>query len=88
MVPVEVGIRELRADLSRLLKRVAAGEELTITDRGKAFARVVPMNGERTYDRMVREGRITPAPNQSRPRTVPKPIEGIGPVSQYVIEDR
>jgi prevent-host-death family protein len=87
MDAVEVGIRELRADLSRLMKRVAAGDELTVTDRGKAFARVVPMNGESTYDRLVREGRIKPAPNQGK-RTVPKPIEGVGSVSDLVIKYR
>jgi prevent-host-death family protein len=84
---VEVGIRELRADLSRLVKRVQAGEELVVTDHGKPVARLVPMNGERKIDRLIREGLVTRAPNRG-PRTLPKPIKGAGPLSDLVIEDR
>ncbi len=89
MGAVEVGIRELRADLSRLMKRVAAGEELVVTDRGKAFARVVPLNGKRTFESLVREGRITPAPNRGK-RTVPDltPLEGIDSLSEFASEGR
>jgi prevent-host-death family protein len=84
---MEVGIRELRADLSRWVKRVRAGDEIVVTDRGKAVARLVPLEGERKFDRLIREGLITPAPNRRR-RTVPKPIEGAGPLSDIVLEDR
>lgn len=84
---MEIGIRELRADLSRLVKRVHAGEELVVTDHGKPVARLVPMDGERKIDRLIREGLVIPAPNRGR-RTVPKPIEGAGPLSDLVIEDR
>jgi prevent-host-death family protein len=84
---VEVGIRELRADLSRLVKRVSAGEELVVTDHGKPVARLVPMDGERKLDRLIREGLVIPAPNRGR-RARPKPIEGAGPLSDLVLEDR
>lgn len=39
---VEVGVREAKATLSQLLKRVAAGEEVTITRSGEPVARLVP----------------------------------------------
>lgn len=84
---MEVGIRELRADLSRFIKRVRSGEEVVVTDRGKAVARLVPLDGERTIDRLIREGLVTPAPNRG-PRTLPKPIEGAGPLSDLVIDGR
>jgi prevent-host-death family protein len=84
---MEVGIRELRADLSRLLKRVRDGEEIVVTDRGKAVARLVPLDGERKIDRLIREGLVIPAPNRGS-RTVPKPIEGAGPLSDLVSEGR
>jgi prevent-host-death family protein len=84
---MDVGIRELRADLSRWVKRAAGGEEVVVTDRGKAVARLVPMNGESTFDRLVREGVIIPAPNKG-PRTRAEPIEGAGPLSDLVLEDR
>jgi prevent-host-death family protein len=35
-------VRELKAKLSRYLKRAAAGEEVTVTSRGRPIARVVP----------------------------------------------
>jgi prevent-host-death family protein len=84
---VEVGIRELRADLSRWVRRVREGEELVVTDRGKAVARLVPVDGERRIDRLIREGAITPAPNRG-PRTRPDPIAGAGPLSDVVLDDR
>jgi prevent-host-death family protein len=84
---MEVGIRELRADLSRLVKRVRAGDEIVVTDHGKPVARLVPIDGERKIDRLIREGLVIPAPNCG-PRTRPKPIEGAGPLSDLVIEDR
>ncbi|HEY5058951.1 MAG TPA: type II toxin-antitoxin system prevent-host-death family antitoxin [Gaiellaceae bacterium] len=84
---MEVGIRELRADLSRWVRRVGAGEEIVVTDRGKAVARLVPVDGERKIDRLIREGLVIPAPRPWRGK-LPKPIEGAGPVSDLVIEDR
>lgn len=84
---MDVGIRELRADLSRLIKQVRAGEEIVVTDRGKPVARIVPVDGERQLDRLIREGIVTPAPRPWR-GSLPKPIEGAGPLSDIVLEDR
>jgi len=42
-----VGIHEAKTTLSRLLDLVAAGEEVEITNRGRAVARLVPPVGER-----------------------------------------
>jgi prevent-host-death family protein len=84
---MDVGIRELRADLSRWVRRVGAGEEIVVTDRGKAVARLVPVDGERKLDRLIREGLVTPAPRPWRGK-LPKPIDGAGPVSDLVLEDR
>ena len=36
-----VGVHEAKTHLSRLLERVAAGEEVEITNRGKVVARLV-----------------------------------------------
>lgn len=84
---MDVGIRELRADLSRYVKRVRAGEEIVVTDRGKAVARLLPVAGERTIDRLIREGRIIPARNKG-PRSRAEPIDGAGPLSDLVLRDR
>jgi prevent-host-death family protein len=38
----EVGVHEAKTHLSRLLRRVAAGEEIIITSGGRPAARLVP----------------------------------------------
>ena len=40
-----VGVHEAKTHRSRLLERVAAGEEITITRRGEEVARLVPAAG-------------------------------------------
>lgn len=82
----EVGIRELRDHLSQYLDRVQAGEEVVVTDRGRAIARVLPMSGERTIDRLIREGRVTPA--RTRERSLPTPLKTKRTVSDLVAEQR
>ena len=38
----EAGIREARQNLSALIEEVQKGQEITITDRGRPVARLVP----------------------------------------------
>ncbi len=45
------------------------------------------MEGERTIDRLIREGLVTAAPRPWR-GPLPEPIEGAGPLSDLVIEGR
>ena len=40
---MEVNIHEAKTHLSRLLRRVAAGEEVTISKAGKPVAKLVPV---------------------------------------------
>ena len=40
-----VGVRELRQNASVLLRRVAAGESIVVTDRGRPVARLSPVTG-------------------------------------------
>jgi prevent-host-death family protein len=42
----QVSIYEAKAQFSRLLRRVAAGEEIAITKRGVPVARLVPVRGK------------------------------------------
>ncbi len=41
---VEVGVHEAKTTLSDLLRRIAAGEEVTITKGGEPVARLVPIS--------------------------------------------
>jgi prevent-host-death family protein len=84
---MEVGIRELRADLSRWVKRVRNGDEVIVTERGKPVARLVPFVREPKIDQLVREGLATP-PRRPWKGPLPKPLEGIGPLSDLVREIR
>ena len=79
---MEVGIRELRADLSRFIKRVREGDEIVVTDRGKAVARIVPLDGQRKIDQLVAAGLVKPA--KRRTDWLPEPIEAKGPVSDLI----
>ena len=56
-----VGIRDLKAHLSRHLKRVRAGTRLLVTDRGRSIATIVPVTEPGDPDwlhRLVAEGKI------------------------------
>jgi prevent-host-death family protein len=44
---MEVNIHEAKTHLSRLLERVAIGEEIIIAKAGKPVAKLVPIKGEK-----------------------------------------
>ncbi len=83
----EAGVRELRDHLSRYLELVKAGEELTVTDRGRPIARLVPVGGTTTFDRLIAEGLVAPAVSRRRDRPSPR-VPATGPVSDLVAEQR
>jgi prevent-host-death family protein len=84
---MEVGVRELRGRLSDYLARVRDGEEVVVTDRGTAVARIVPIVGGRALDRAVAEGLVSPAPERTRSRPARR-THSRGPVSDLVAEQR
>jgi prevent-host-death family protein len=83
---MEVGVRELRNHLSRYLERVRGGEEVVVTDRGHAIARVLPIGGARVLDRLIAEGVVSPAAQPKR--RAGKPIKSSGKVSDLVADQR
>jgi prevent-host-death family protein len=42
-----VGIREAKMNLSRLLRQVQEGDEIVITDHGRAVGKIIPMRSVR-----------------------------------------
>lgn len=69
---VQIGVRELKRDLSGYLKRAADGEEIRVTVRGQPLVDLVPAGATKPMsklDRMIAEGRAT-APRRDH-RTVP-----------------
>jgi prevent-host-death family protein len=86
-IGMDIGIRELRGSLSEYLARVRAGDELVVTDRGKAIARIVPIAGGRALDRAIADGLVTPTSSTSRTRPAER-IRSRGTVSDLVDEQR
>jgi prevent-host-death family protein len=84
---MEAGVRELRDHLSRFLAVVKGGQEITVTDHGKAVARLIPLEEPRVLDRLIEEGRVTPSRVSKRPRTGRR-VRSNEPVSTLVDEQR
>ncbi len=61
--PARVGVRELRQNLSVYLRRVEQGEVFEVTERGKTVAQLgaPPGREESALDRLIAQGRATPA---------------------------
>lgn len=71
---VEIGIRELRSDLSNHVKKAARGETVVITVGGKRTAKLVPLPTgpvRQTMEEAYESGRIIRAPR--RGETPPPP---------------
>ncbi len=91
MVRRTIGVRDAKAQLSRLLKDVQWGGEWIITDHGRAVARLVPVPkddlplGER-IQRLEGQGIIEP-PRPSRPLPPPLPLEE-GLAQRWLEEER
>ena len=85
-----VGVRALRDNLSRYLRRVREGESLVITDHGKPIGELTPAATGRTAERareLVRKG--VASWSGGKPKGLarpPRPRAGL--VSDAVIEDR
>ena len=73
------GIRELRQNATAVLRRVAAGEIVEVTDRGRALARIVPMHEASRLEQLLAEGRASAATGvlldvEPVPRMAGKPL--------------
>jgi prevent-host-death family protein len=85
-----IGVRELKAHLSACLKRVQAGQRLTVTDRGRAVAMLAPVAASASVEwahAMVAAGRA--AWSGGKPEGLKRPVKSRGKAaSRMVLEDR
>ena len=85
-----VGIRDLKANLIRHLKRVRSGEYLAITERGRTIAIISPVESTTNVDwahQLVTEGRAQW--NRGKPTGAPRPPElPRRTAGSVVLEDR
>ncbi|GAB3275643.1 type II toxin-antitoxin system Phd/YefM family antitoxin [Parasphingorhabdus pacifica] len=71
-----IGVRELRQHASRYLKRVAAGESILVTDRGRTVAVLGPPTRELSlYDELVAAGELVPGDGGELPDPLPATSE-------------
>ena len=54
-----IGVRELRQHASRYLARVADGETIEVTDRGRPVALLVPVRADQ-WQALLASGRVSP----------------------------
>ncbi|HEV2250990.1 MAG TPA: type II toxin-antitoxin system prevent-host-death family antitoxin [Candidatus Limnocylindria bacterium] len=73
MKPEPIGIRELREDLSKAIRRVRKGQVLEVTDHGRPVARIVPITPPVAgLSELIAAGKVRP-PRASGP--LPPPLE-------------
>jgi prevent-host-death family protein len=85
---VEVGVRDLKNNLSRYLHRVQAGDEVIVTDRGRPVARLSSLG--RPTDRLaelIAAGAVRPPRSTTRHRPARR-IKAKGAVSDLVADQR
>lgn len=85
---IEVGVRDLKNNLSRYLDQVEAGVEIVVTDRGRPIARLNGMANEPNdkLAALIEAGLVRPPTSKVRQR--PVPLRTSGSVSDLVAEQR
>ena len=85
---IEVGVRDLKNNLSRYLDQVEAGVEVVVTDRGRPIARLSGIADEPTdkLAALIEAGLVRPPTSKVRQR--PLPLHASGSVSELVAEQR
>jgi antitoxin (DNA-binding transcriptional repressor) of toxin-antitoxin stability system len=91
-----VGIKVLKNKLSEYVRIAAGGETVLVTDRDRVVAQLVPPDrGREAYPdnpvlaQMVREGRLTPAPDRGKPLPPsPRGIMSLDKLMRQIESDR
>lgn len=88
----EIGVRELKANLSSVIRQVEEGEQVRVTVRGRPAVDLVPVGAPQRYSegmrKLIAEGKVTPA---SRPLPLPKaapPIKSDVSASAIILAER
>ena len=85
-----VGIRELKAHLSRYLRQVKAGATLVITERGKPIGRLLPIRPatETRLAELAQTGLMAWSGRKLSPREPVARTRGERTVADLLLEDR
>ena len=86
----QVGVRELKNQLSRYLKRVQEGEEIVVTEHGRSVARLLPVHTpslKKDLAPLLRKGAVRWSGGKPRGSSR-RPVMQGRPLSEMVVEDR
>jgi len=85
-----IGIRELKENLSRYMKKVKTGEKIIVTDRKKEIAVIMPLEKQAKEEKiyqLIQQGAASWS--GGKPKGIPRRVVSRGKsVSGAVIEDR
>jgi antitoxin (DNA-binding transcriptional repressor) of toxin-antitoxin stability system len=90
---ISAGIKDLKNNLSRYLSRVKKGQDVLITERGKAIARIIReqpkgVSIQEALSPLVLKGLVS-LPSKELTRDMAAPIKVPGkPISEMAMEDR
>ncbi len=88
----DVGVRELRQNLSVYLRRIALGETLRVTEHGHPVALLspIPRSDDAALDQLEAEGLLEQrVARRTRPLAKPVPrLSGEPPISELIIRER
>jgi antitoxin (DNA-binding transcriptional repressor) of toxin-antitoxin stability system len=86
----QVGVRELRQNLSVYLRRIKQGECLDVTEHGRVVAMLVPPpDAKSVLEQMIADGTVRPATYDIRDLPPPLPLKpGERPPSEILQEMR
>jgi prevent-host-death family protein len=91
---VKVSVSQLKARLSEHIRRVKGGEEVLVTERGRAVAVLAPVPGPRSgqadLDALVEAGLVRPArrPPDDRFWKLPRGSDPNGAVLEALLRER
>lgn len=88
----EIGVRELKANLSSVLREVERGEQVRVTSRGRPVVDLVPAQAPQRYSagmrKLIAEGKVTPASQQLPLPKAPPPIKTDVSASAIILAER
>lgn len=82
----EVGVRQLKQQLSHYLDRAESGETVIVTDRGRPKAQLVPIAGRARVEEGIAMGWVAP-PSGAALEPI-EPWRGTTTVADALAEDR
>lgn len=84
----EVGIRDLKNNLSKYIERVRSGEEVVVTDRGRPVARLSSLDPSADRLAALVAAGVVRAPTSTTRRRPRQRIKAKGSVSELVADQR